>query len=577
MSVRSWSIWLRAVAALVLGLVAMDVVRQLQLGEADLGLAIFTTATCVGVVAAIAVGRWPGRERMALLILVWELVAILTDLAVEWPTSRFATTLWMLAVGLLPATYACMVLAYPSGHVPNRLERGLLAVAFALGLAWMGVPLLFADPRGCTQCVPRVPSLLYTGTTFDFTPAGRVFWSSFIALGLYLAWLLLRRLREAPPGARLTLLPLALAVVFTLSEFIAQRIAWLGGWSSLQGPLDRIDQANALLLPLAILAGLALVRRRRGLLGDLVVELGSARPGEVRPALAHALGDPTLELALWLPDRHEFVDEQGEPREVLASAPGRAVTLIGPEQEPLAALVHDERLLGQGPLLEAAGSAARLALENTRLQAELRAQLVELRASRRRIVSAGDAERRRLERDLHDGAQQRLLALGLALQLLRDHDGDPQLLEQAETELQAALHELRDLARGIHPSILSEQGLAAAVRSLTARAQIPISTRIGDERYSQAIESAAYFVVAEGLANVAKHSDANAAQVSIDRCNGRLVIEVTDDGRGGAESLAGGGLQGLADRVGALDGQLTLASETGRGTTIRAEIPCASS
>jgi signal transduction histidine kinase len=576
-SARPWSTRLSVVAALVLALVAMDVVRQLQLGEADPGLAFFATATCVGVVVALAVGRWPGRERMALLILAWELVAMMTDLAVEWPTSRLSTTLWMLAVGLLPATYAWMVLAYPAGHVPHRLERGLLAIAFALGLAWMGVPLLFADPRGCTRCAPRVPSLLYAGTTFDFTPAGRVFWSSFIALGLYLVWLLLGRLRAAPPGARVTLLPLAIAVVFTLSEFIVQRIVWLGGWWSLQGPLDRVDQANALLLPLAILVGIALVRRRRGPLGDLVVELGSARPGEVRPALAQALGDPTLELALWLPDRHEFVDEQGEPREVHASAPGRVVTLIGPEQEPLAALVHDERLLGQGPLLEAAGSAARLALENTRLQAELRAQLAELRASRRRIVSAGDAERRRLERDLHDGAQQRLLALGLALQLLRDHSGEPQLLEQAETELQAALHELRDLARGIHPSILSEQGLAAAVRSLSARASIPVSTRITDERYPQAIESAAYFVVAEALANIGKHAQARAAEVSIDRRNGRLVIEVSDDGRGRAESRASGGLQGLADRVGALDGQLTVASETGRGTTIRAEIPCASS
>jgi signal transduction histidine kinase len=576
-SVRSWRIWLGALAALVLALVAMDVVRQLQLDEADLGLAIFATATCVGVVAALAVGRWPSRERMALLILAWELAAILTDLAVEWPTSRLATTVWMLAVGLLPATYACMVLAYPSGHVPRRLERRVLAVVFALGLAWMGVPLLFADPRGCTRCAPRVPSLLYSGTTFDFTPAGRVFWSGFIALGLYLAWLLVRRLREAPPGARLTLLPLGIAVVFTLSEFIAQRIAWLGGWSSLQGPLDRVDQGNALLLPLAILVGIALVRRRRGPLGDLVVELGSARPGEVRPALAHGLGDPTLELALWLPERHEFVDEQGQPCEVHATAPGRAVTLIGPEQEPLAALVHDERLLGQGPLLEAAGSAARLALENTRLQAELRAQLAELRASRLRIVGAGDAERRRLERDLHDGAQQRLLALGLALQLLRDHDGDPQLLEQAEAELQAALHELRDLARGIHPSILSEQGLAAAVRSLTARAPIPISTRIGDERYPQAIESAAYFVVSEALANVAKHAHARSAQVSIARDDGLLVIEVSDDGRGGADSYTGGGLQGLSDRVRALDGQLTISSEEGAGTSIRAEIPCASS
>jgi signal transduction histidine kinase len=576
-SLRSWSFWLSALAALVLALVAMDVVRQLQLGEADLGLALFATATCVGVVAALAVGRWPDRERMALLILVWELVAILTDLALEWPTSRLATTVWMLAVGLLPATYACMVLAYPSGHVPRRLERRVLAVVFALGLAWMGVPLLFADPRGCTRCAPRVPSLLYTGTTFDFTPAGRVFWSGFIALGLYLAWLLLRRLREAPPGARLTLLPLGLAVVFTLSEFIAQRIVWLGGWSALQGLLDRVDQANGLLLPLAILVGIALVRRRRGPLGDLVVELGSARPGEVRPALAHALGDPTLELALWLPDRDEFVDEQGKSCEVHAIAPGRAVTRIGSEPEPLAALVHDERLLGQRPLLEAAGSAARLALENTRLQAQLRAQLAELGASRLRIVRASDAERRRLERDLHDGAQQRLLALGLALQLLRDHHGDPQLLEQAEAELQTALHELRDLARGIHPSILSERGLAAAVRSLAARAPIPITTRIGDDRYPQAIETAAYFVIAEGLTNIAKHAHARYAEVLIARHDGRLVVEVRDDGQGGADSRSGGGLQGLADRVGALDGQLTIASEPGAGTSIRAEIPCASS
>ncbi len=577
MSNRSASGWLSAAAAGVLVLLAVDVARQLQLGTADTGFAFFVAASCVAVAAALGVGRWPERRRMGFVILAWLLAEVAVDFAVDWPTSRLATTLSMLAIGLVPGTYMLMVFAYPSGRVRDRLERLLVIGCFPLGLAWWTPPLLFADPRGCSSCAPRVPSLLYTGTTFDITPAGQVFWSIFIVGGVAFVALLLRRLRQAPPGARVTLPPLGFAVVFAVSEFIAQRIVWLGGWTGPLGPLDRVDQANTLILPAAIFLGIAAIRRRRGPLGDLVVELGSARPGEVRSALARALGDPTLELGLWLPDRQKFIDEQGEMLEVTASAPGRAVTLIGSEPEPLAALVHDERLLGQRPLLEAAGSAARLALENTRLQAQLRAQLAELGASRLRIVRAADAERRRLERDLHDGAQQRLLALGLALQLLRDHHGDPQLLEQAEAELQTALHELRDLARGIHPSILSEQGLAAAVRSLAARAPIPITTRIGDDRYPQAIETAAYFVIAEGLTNIAKHAHARSAEVLIARHDGRLVVEVRDDGQGGADSRSGGGLQGLADRVGALDGQLTIASEPGAGTSIRAEIPCASS
>ena len=568
---------LPAAAAAIAVLLAIDLARQLRLGTADTGFAFFVAASCVAVAAALAVGRWPERRRMGFLILAWLLAEVAIDFAVDWPTSRLTATLSALAIGLTPAAYMLMVFSYPSGRVRDRLERLLVIGCFPLGLAWMTPPLLFADPRGCSSCAPRVPSLLFTGTTFDITPAGHVFSSLFIVGGAAFVALLLRRLRQAPPGARMTLLPLGFAVVFAVSEFIAQRVVWLGGWQSPLGALDRVDQANTLILPAAIFLGIAIVRRRRGPLGDLVVELGSAPPGEVRAALARTLGDPTLELGLWLPDGRAFVDEQGEPLEVSASAPGRAVTLVGPEREPLAALVHDERLLGQKPLLEAAGSAARLALENTRLQAQLRAQLAELRASRLRIVGAGDAERRRLERDLHDGAQQRLLALGLALQLLRNHQGDPQLLDQAEAELQTALHELRDLARGIHPSILSEQGLGAAVRSLTARAQIPIRTRIDDERYPQAIETAAYFVVAEALANIGKHAQARSAEVLIARHNGQVVIEVSDDGQGGADSHTGGGLQGLADRVGALEGTLTIASEPGTGTTIRAEIPCASS
>ena len=565
-----------ALAALTLALWVTDVVRQLQGGSAGAGLVFYAVAGVAAVAVALAVARQRGGERMALVIAVWLCVSALDDLAVDWPVSRSATTAWMLAHGLAPSAFAVMVLAYPSGRLRGRGERLLVALAVLAGLVWMGAPLLFFRPGGCATCAPRVSSWLYTGTTFDYLPVGQASWVAFIALGLVFVVLLVGRLRAAPPGARVTLLPLGLAVFFAAAEFIAQRVVWLGGWAGPVAALDWIDRANALLLPLAIFLGLAAIRRRRGPLGDLVVELGRAGPGQVQPALARSIGDSTLELALWIPDRGEFVDEAGMPIDTSAIPRGRVLTAIGPPGEPVAALIHDERLLGQRPLLEAAGSAARLALENTRLQAELRAQLAELRSSRARIVEAADAERRRVERDLHDGAQQRLLALGLALQLLRERNADPELLGQAEAELQTALRELRDLARGIHPTILTEQGLGPAVRSLADRAAIPITVEAGDERYPAAIETAAYFVVAEALNNVAKHAAARSAAVTIDRRNGRLRVEVSDDGCGGAVASAGGGLQGLADRVAAAGASLTLTSEPGAGTTLEVELPCGS-
>ena len=227
-------------------------------------------------------------------------------------------------------------------------------------------------------------------------------------------------------------------------------------------------------------------------------------PGQVRAALARAVGDPTLEVGLWLPDRQAWVDEQGEPLR-LPPGEGRHATYIG---ERLAVVVHELDLVDQPALLEAAGSAARLALENARLQAELRAQLVELRESRARIVRAGDDERRRLERDLHDGAQQRLLALGMGLQILHAHV-DPaarELLADSENELHHALRELRELAHGIHPAALTDNGLADAVRTLAQRAPVPITIEIDEQagRLPQHVETAAYFVVAEALANIAE-------------------------------------------------------------------------
>ena len=195
-------------------------------------------------------------------------------------------------------------------------------------------------------------------------------------------------------------------------------------------------------------------------------------------------------------------------------------------------------------------------------------------------MRAEDDERRRLERDLHDGAQQRLLGIGMALRLLRTRvDGNAEaaaLVDEAEAEAQSALRELRELARGIHPAILTDQGLDAAVRTLAERAPIPIEVSAPPERFPPHVETAVYFVVAEALANVAKHARARKGKVTIVRGAGCVKVEVEDDGVGGARLDGGSGLRGLVDRVGALGGRLLVDDRPGAGTCLRAEIPCES-
>jgi signal transduction histidine kinase len=300
-----------------------------------------------------------------------------------------------------------------------------------------------------------------------------------------------------------------------------------------------------------------------------VVRLGEAEPGRVRGLIARTLGDPTLQLGLWYEERRVWVDERGRELELSTA---RGVTFLGHD---LAVLVHDPRLLDQRELLGSVGSAARLALENEQLQAALRAQLAEARESRQRIVRRGDEERRRLERDLHDGAQQRLLGLGMELQLLRAHTldagGEAHLARSTRT-LQHALSELRDLARGIHPAILTDQGLAPALSSLAARSPVPVHLACDSERFAAHVETTTYLTVAEALANTASHARASAVWVSVHHRVPSLVVEVRDDGIGGADP-AGPGLVGLADRVGALGGTLSIDSPPGRGTRLLARVP----
>jgi signal transduction histidine kinase len=335
-------------------------------------------------------------------------------------------------------------------------------------------------------------------------------------------------------------------------------------------------------VPVAVLFVFLERRLARGMVAGLVVELGepSASIG-LREALARALGDPSLQLAFWFPAEQCYVDGEGGVVRLPDAESGRSSTLVERDGQPFAVLLHDPVLEHNAELMRSVCAAASLALENERLQAELRARLVELQASRARLVEATDAERRRIERDLHDGTQQRLVSIAMSLGLLETKlpgqaSAAKPLVRETRQALALALEELRELTHGINPPLLTERGLAAAIDELCRRAALPTHLDVSlDRRLPDQVESAAYFVASEALTNAAKHSHGSEVRV-IAACAGQtLTVEVADDGIGGASTTGGGsGLRGLGDRVEALGGRFTVSSPPGRGTTLRAEIPC---
>jgi signal transduction histidine kinase len=247
----------------------------------------------------------------------------------------------------------------------------------------------------------------------------------------------------------------------------------------------------------------------------------------------------------------------------------------------VAAIVHDESLLADPDLMPSVAATAAIALERARLEVDLRAGLEQLQASRARIVEAGDTARRRIERDLHDGAQQRLVSLALLLARMEgrlaadDLATTRELVGLARHELTEALRELRELARGIHPAVLTDHGLAAALRALAERIEIPVTvTAAVPERCPPAVEAVLYFVASEALTNTQKHAGATSAAVTVTRTAHEVELVVADDGRGGAGIDGGSGLRGLADRVEALRGTLSVRSPAGAGTEVRVRVPC---
>jgi signal transduction histidine kinase len=497
-------------------------------------------------------------------------------------------------------TRAGQAAAYLGASVPiallGVLAVLLLVVGAALSVVGIGLPLLVVAAGACRRLVRvdrRVANRFLGGQIPPMTGArgshttGSPWRRSLAVLGDRGLWRTVGLLALKP------LLTAALLIVGIAPLVVLAWLAQLGidalgdlGDTDYFGPWSFGPGIGLLLLafalPVAVLA-LATLDALRTVTCTVARALLLPRAtvgAPVRELLAESLGDHSVAIAYWLPEREIFVDETGRRVDLPQRASGRTWTTVERDGRPVAAIVHDAALDTTSELVQAAAAASSLAIDNERLKADLRARLEELRVSRLRIVEATDAARRRIERDLHDGAQQQLVALALELRLLhRRVEDQPEiapLVDGLSERLSSALAELRELARGIHPSILTEQGLAPAIDALADRAAVDVRAVVGvQERLSEPVEAAAYFVVAEALTNVVKYARASAVEVEVRCADGDVLVDVADDGVGGVDVAAGSGLRGLEDRLAAVDGRLAIDSPPGGGTRLRARIPVA--
>lgn len=544
--------------------------------EAVLSLAVGWSFIAAGLVAR---RRRPGNALGTLLVVTgfsWFVTAL------DWSPNPLAHTVGLALGSVFAAVLAHLLLAFPAGRLEGVVPRVVVAVAYVDAL---GVQLLSTVFDGAACACPANLLLVVA----DDALVDRLFDVQLgvaLVLAAVVLGLLLRRWHASGPHARRASAPVLWSGVVAIALFALTLLAdrfhpdpdptwdrWLE-WAFL------IAFAA---VPLSFGLGLLRARLAHAGVARLVRELGEAPPpGRLRDALARSLGDPGLTVAYWLPEQARYVDVAGSPVALPGPGAPRVAAVVEREGVRVAALVHDAALRDDPELVEAVGAAAGLALENERLHAELRTRLDELASSRTRLVEAADAERRRIERNLHDGTQQRLVSVSMALGLAEtrmaaDPDGARDLLAEARDGLSAALEELRRLSHGIHPAVLSEGGLELALRELALTAPLPVTLEcsLPSARLPEAVEAAAYYVVAEALANVAKHAAATSAEVRVTCSNARAVLTVRDGGSGGADPAHGSGLRGLADRVAALGGSLVVASPPGGGTLLTAELPCA--
>jgi signal transduction histidine kinase len=509
-----------------------------------------------------------------------------------WFVGTYAPTGWMPFSWLgfsferyYDVILAVIVLTFPgiTLRAGSRLALGLLAGGFAVRTASR----LFV---GCS-CVENPIALIQSDDLFE---ALQAITSGLIAVSaVSIAGLALYRLIGSAPAARAVFWPVAiggmvaaLVAAWDASDLIVF-IQTGHDIVQLPEPWDEVVAwsltAAVAMVPIGYLVGVLRLRARRGPLASLAIQLDQ-RPGptDLESALREALGDRSAQLFIWETDHERWLDAGRQPVPPPVETQEQLLTTLQREGSPVAAILHDRALLEDPGLIAATTALLRLALDNERLAAEVREKLEQVKSSRARLVETAEAERRRIERDLHDGAQQRLIAVALSLQEARAQAArtSPSAaflsrLEDTADELMAAIDELRELARGIHPVVLTEDGLALAVSGLARRAIVPVELDLAIEgRLPATVESTAYFVVAEALTNIARHARATNAFIRMERHNDHLEIDISDDGIGGADISRGSGLRGLADRLDAISGILTIDRSPQGGTQVKARIPC---
>ena len=541
-----------------------------QVDEPGIRSALLVWVALPYVLAGLVAWWRRPESRFGPLMVIAGFTIILSGL--QWSNAALAYTLGMV-FDLIPAViFLHVCLAFPGGRLERSAERLVVGAGYLVAVVLQLAKMLLG--AGGPENLMAVVTQTAAANTLEDVQLLTL--SAICLAGIPLLLSPRRaRTRPLPPWARLLVDAFALGLVAIAVLLVAGSFEW-----SSFVTIQRITYVVIGLSPIAFLAGLLSARLARANVGDLLVELhADPPPEELRGLFARALRDPSLELAYWLPEFGTWADLAGTPVALPAEGSSRAMTLIERDGTRLAALVHDRSLTEERELLDAVSAAAGIALENGRLHAELRARLIELRGSRQRVVEAGQEERKRLERNLHDGAQQRLVALSLNLRMLEGRLGsDPdsrELVEQARGEIALSLGELRDIAHGLHPAVVTGHGLEVALDSLAARAPVPLQLNVDvGGRVDEPVEVTAYYVVSECLANIGKHAQASSATVAVERRDGELVVEVIDDGIGGADTESGSGLRGIADRVEALDGRLRVWTPPGGGTRVRAELPC---
>lgn len=490
-----------------------------------------------------------------------------------WPWLSGVTDLWAVLVGVL-------VLCYPTGRLTSRFDRVVvLAVSIAFAVRLGGI-LLFSSPEPTDCGCATNPYAVLPSVTADFWLG--IAWRA-VGLGLMLtvaARLIARWLTSSLPARRVAfVMPLAILLwcYSTVQDSLSFAFDWDSGW------LEFIPPVAIALIPPAFVGGVLYARGLRSRVADLVIVARDKVDRELWEAsLARTLHDPSLRVFWWDEPLQTYQTSDGRPVSDAgpAARPGRSTLAIDSDQGPIALIEHDVALAQDDRLLDAVSSALLLSVDNDRLRERLERTIQELRESRLRIVEEGYLARRRLERDLHDGSQQQLVSLAISLRIATakaEARGDEELagdLQRASDQLADALRELRELARGIHPTVLTDGDLRSAIEELGMRSHLPVEVDVDvPGRLPEVVEETIYYCVSECLANAAKHARARGCSVVVTAADATVSVVVKDDGQGGARIEPGGGLEGLRDRVEAVSGRADVRSVEGLGTIVELTIP----